>query len=153
ELCARLNDSHVVINHPAAWEAWWARLGTHTFPFRVEAVNGRAVVTRLYEGAAEHGISVGMVLTEIDGRTVAEIAAERATLASASTPQSRDQRTYPLVRLGPEGSTATLTFRQGGTTHTVMATRSLAITTPMSPTSPGEAARWVDGFGYLNLET
>ncbi|MBI2760893.1 MAG: hypothetical protein HYX51_05650 [Chloroflexi bacterium] len=151
ELGARLNDSHVHVNHPAQRAILEKLFGTHVPPIRLQPVGGQAVITRLYDGAEDAGLRVGMIVTHIDGRPVAEIAAERGRNFSASTPQARDVLTYPFTRWGTENSPVELTVEDEDGSRTIVTRRTVFAFAPMPPLPIAKPVRRVKEFGYVDL--
>jgi C-terminal processing protease CtpA/Prc len=153
QLAAHLNDSHIGIAHPAVMAVLARRGGSHIPPMRLQPVEDSAVIAAVYDGGVKAGLARGTEVTAIDGRPIAELAAERGAWMSASTPQARRQMAMALARLGPEGSVATLSVVDDAGARTVGVPRSMPYGSPPLPDTseqPPEVRR-VDGFGYMDL--
>ena len=146
ELAARLNDSHVSVNHPTLA----ARIGTHRPPLDLRPIEGRMVVTAAADDAAAAGIRMGMVITTVDGRPAGEIIDERSALIASSTPQARMWALANQFLLGAEGTAVQLAVDGGDTPRTFSLKRSLPRWSPL-PNAVAEPARRVDVFGYIDL--
>jgi hypothetical protein len=165
ELTAHLNDSHIAVNRALRAQVLAARSATHAPPIRLLALGDRYVVGEADEGEADEGdaydgdaggcekLTPGTEVTHIDGRAIADVAAEHVPLISASTPQARKARLARDVLLGPADSRAALTVRNGGHERMVTVTRTRPASTPDPPARDQDAARWVEEFGYLDLTT
>ncbi|MEQ7123088.1 S41 family peptidase [Actinopolymorpha sp. B11F2] len=158
ELTAHLNDSHVSVNHALREQVFVARSATHAPPIRLLALGDRVVVGEPLDGTESgsedgHQLVPGMEVTQVDGRTLTDVAAEYAPLISASTPQARMARLSRVVLLGPAHSPAELTVSSGGHDRKVTVTRSRPAAQLSPPAHDQEAARWVEEFGYLDLAT
>jgi hypothetical protein len=160
ELTAHLNDSHIAVNRALRAQVLAARSATHAPPIRLLALADRYVVGDAHDGDTDDGdaggcekLTPGAEVTHIDGRAIADVAAERVPLISASTSQARRTRLAREVLLGPADSRAALTVRHGGHERMVTVTRTRPASPPDPPTGDHDAARWIEEFGYLDLTT
>lgn len=106
---AQLNDGHTTVAPPR--ETWPMMLALP--PLRISLVEERYLIEEVTDPSIE-GVAPGMEIVAIDGVPVNQYAAERITpYQSASTPQDRADRTAHSLLWGAEGTTVTLTLRNG----------------------------------------
>jgi C-terminal processing protease CtpA/Prc len=150
ELGARLNDSHTGtpgIEHPAIDEL----VGTHTPPVRLGRVEGRPSVIEIYDPAVNPAYQ-GAIVTELDGRSVEQIAFERGSVRSASTAQALDHWLYEAggALAGPPDSEVKITLGDEQGSPTVVCRRTVAMGFWLLNRS-APTVRIQGDFGYINL--
>ena len=137
-LVARLDDGHGRVYRPLA-----ERLASP--PFRVEWIEGRAVVTASKEGAFRQGD----IVLEIDGKKSAEIVREEGEEISGS-PQWKRYRLTSQFAWGEAGSRSTAKLRRGKETIVVpferLAAGAMAETPAHAPVDTLE-----EGLLYVDL--
>ncbi|HEX7289357.1 MAG TPA: S41 family peptidase [Candidatus Angelobacter sp.] len=114
EMATRFHDGHGFVVSPALREYF----GVAASPLRLQMVEGLPVVVGfLNEEAAkdaqEAGVEIGDVILKVDGEEAKERLARISRYISASTPQWQAHRAVSALINGPEGSTATVTVRDG----------------------------------------
>lgn len=135
-------DGHSSVDAPAFYDL----LGRGAAPFRLMPVEGKPVVVELLH--ANTGVKLGDELLSVDGRPVAERAAELGPHISSAHEAHHDYVVSVYLPSGPSGTTAKYTFRRpNGTTYDVSLTRG-----PYSFPVPAKPWRIIDGnIGYVDL--
>lgn len=149
EMLAHIQDGHT--NLRGSQEARNV-LGEATPPIEVRMVEGVPAVTALLdEEASKSGVHPGDVLVEVDGQTVAARLAALTPYVTSSTPDALAARRCRSLVAGAEGTTATLTLRDGADRlREVRLARKKAY--GMAPVRKGEVVRLLDGnIGYADL--
>jgi len=127
-------------------------------PLLVQCVEEKAVITELAntEEIGRAGLSRGMAITAVDGRSVQEILThDLYPYVFASSPQARDGWAYPLVADGPRGTKARLEVQDlEGVTRTVTLTRELeGIKLPWEGMTEPEARELPGNIMYVPLNS
>jgi C-terminal processing protease CtpA/Prc len=138
-LVARLDDGHGRVYRPLA-----KRLASP--PFRVEWIEGRAVVTASKEGAFRQGD----VVLEIDGKRTADIIREAEEEISGS-PQWKRYRSTSQFASGEAGSRSTARLRRGKETIEVPFERSAAGAMAETPAYGAPIDTLEEGVFYVDL--
>lgn len=150
-LTARLNDSHVRLNHPAVDEI----LGTHTPPLWLKYVEGSVVVIGVDDGRSGlDSIAIGSVVTHVDGKAVARVMQMKKPLLSASTPQALAQRLVDrgTILAGARNSSLSLRLQKGKESKTLRLARTMPQEQWYKVDGDGPAWRRLqDGLGYIDL--
>ena len=152
EFVSHIADSHGFVRS----QVLEAHFGFAGIPLVVRMIQGVPVVTYIGNDSIARGagIAVGDVILRVDGEEAAARLARYARYRAASTPQSRDLMAASAFLLGPEGSTAALTIRDGA--NRVREVR-LPRRVPGAPTCRGcrvgDLLRWLpDSIGYVDLD-
>lgn len=149
EMIAHIKDGHTSLR--GAGEAQ-SVLGDAAPPVEIRMIEGVPAVTALLDDeAAVSGVHLGDVLVQVDGQTVAARFAALAPYLTSSTPDALDARLCRSLVAGGEGTTATLTLRDGSDRlREVRLARKKAY--EMVPVRKAEMVRLLDGnIGYADL--
>jgi C-terminal processing protease CtpA/Prc len=149
EMVAHIQDGHTSLR--GAREAQ-SVLGEATPPIEIRMVEGVPAVTALLDDeAAVSGVHLGDVVVQVDGQTVAARLLALAPYLTSSTPDALDGRRCRSLVAGAEGSTATLTLRDGADRLSeVRLARKKANAT--ASVRKGDVMRFLDGnIGYADL--
>jgi C-terminal processing protease CtpA/Prc len=114
EMATRFHDGHGFVFSPALREY----LGAVPSPVRLQMIEGLPVVVgfeneEAAKDAEQAGVKIGDVVLKVDGEEAKERLARISRYISASTPQWQMYRAASALINGPEGSTATVTMRDG----------------------------------------
>lgn len=154
EMCAQLHDGHTNVNLPnaPAISEQYARP-----PLRTALVEGQVLLTEVRsETLRRQGVIAGVEVVAIDGVPVRQYGEQRALSYSASTPQSRDVRTYTYqLPNGPITQPLALTLRdtKGHTFQRSVARSPYADAEPASQLPPLTFKLLADDIGYLALNS
>lgn len=103
-LAAAIEDDHTFVQGPGVWKV----LGSMPPPLRLREIEGRWVITEVYDPAVDD-LRVGDVLHAADGVPMDERIAALRSLVTASTEASRRHRAAVFSLWGDAGETLTLT--------------------------------------------
>lgn len=144
-LAARTSDSHVDLAGGLADRMFD---GNSTPPVEVQRVEGRPVVTRVFDAAKASGVAVGDVVLASDGEPFEARVARLKPYVAGSTPWHQAYRTDALALSGAMGKTVALTLEgEGGRRKEVRLPRSDDDWTKAEP-----AYRLLEGgVGYVDL--
>ena len=137
-LVARLDDGHGGVYH-----ALQQKLGTP--PFRVEWVEGKAVVT----ASRDESFKRGDVVLAVDGREAADIIQEAEKFLSGSPQWKRFKATNQFA-LGPAGTKSSAKLQRGGEVLEVAFERAAQPPVAVPPALPPIDA-FKDGVYYVDL--
>lgn len=126
-------------------------------PIRVRVIEGRPLVTALYDSAAASaaGVRVGDEVVTVDGRSALERLDEVEDWLSTSTPQSRTDRASLTFMNGPVGTPVRLGLRgaDGRERDAVLERRREDYSTLYHRERTGEVVRVLPGnIGYVDLD-
>ncbi|HEY0115570.1 MAG TPA: S41 family peptidase [Allosphingosinicella sp.] len=149
-LAQRTHDSHSFVSGLRAHRSrplWAPRI-------YVRPVEGRFAVAGLLDPALADRLKIGDEIAAVDGRPVAELAAEMRPFIASSTAQSLAQGTAMFLLSGAENSEARLTIRRGGEASAeVTIPRSIRVLAAAQLPSQEPSFRRIEaGIGYINLE-
>ncbi|HWU79653.1 MAG TPA: S41 family peptidase, partial [Caulobacter sp.] len=141
-LIAALADGHGVIAYRASSEV---------LPVSWEWIEDRLVVLAAAPGT---GLSVGDVVTAIDGREVAGLLAKEETLISGATPQWKRWRSSQALKAGPVGARAVLTGQRsdGAALNITVQRVPVAEARAVRPARPEPLAELAPGILYIDLD-
>jgi C-terminal processing protease CtpA/Prc len=149
-LAVRIGDSHSYVSGPA----YAAGVSGEGYPpIRVRLVEGKPVVTAVFDSAA--GVAVGDIVETVGGEPAAAVLARTGSWLSASTPQSRMDQASLTFMNGSVGSTVQLGLRdRSGRTRTVaLERRREDFSTLYHRERTGEIIRLLPGnVGYVDLD-
>lgn len=116
-------------------------------------VEGKAVVMRTVDAAAEKALVVGDVIEAVDGKTVADVLAQKRRITSSSTEAPRDQRIVRDLLFGDEGTPAKLSVRDArGKLREVLVPRAAAnLKLIFDPPPVPHWKKLPNNIGYVNL--
>jgi carboxyl-terminal processing protease len=109
---ARLHDAHTLVAMPG-FDFAVPIVPSYAPPLVVQQVEGKAVVVDLVESdeVRRAGVTRGMEITHVDGRSVSAALQDLDPYLCVSTPQARDAWVYPVLLDGPAGSRVALGVR------------------------------------------
>lgn len=119
-------------------------------PFEVMEIEGKAVVTRVWDAQAAPGIAPGQVVETYEGKPLAERLEALKPYVTASNAQGLRHRLLARALSGPEGSQATVEVSDAsGPRKAVRFTRSIkSLQKPLT----GDSSRLLpDNVGYVDL--
>ncbi len=146
EMIAEIHDSHGFAQIPALM-----RDGISTPPVVLRVVEGRTVVAALPDPKATPGLSVGDVVTAVDGEPVPARRARLERLTCASTPQSLGLAVSAALLNGHHTVPAVLTVTDAaGQAHTLSLPRTARFV-PMPPRPTPVYGVLPSGLGYMDL--
>jgi C-terminal processing protease CtpA/Prc len=152
EMVAHVQDTHAFVVSPVLRE----HFGAATPPVVAQMVEGLPVVTFLYdvEAARQAGIGIGDVILQVDGEDLRERLERISRYMAASTLQSLHANALRRALLGPEGSEAVLTIRDGeDRTREVRVRRTAEHFRSYQGMRSGEILRLLPGnVGYADLD-
>jgi C-terminal processing protease CtpA/Prc len=128
-------------------------LGTFSPPIEVKSVQGKTVVTYLFDDTIHKstGLSVGDIVLSVDGEEIGKRRARIGDLFAASTPQALRWRTDRAVLGGPENSRIELEIQNAeGKVQKVILSRSAKAKRPTRAYPVYTVLP--SGFGYIDLE-
>jgi hypothetical protein len=148
EMSTLLKDGHTTLHgHPELEQRGIAGV---LAPFETLELEGKAVVTRVWDEAAAPGLAPGQIIETFEGKPLAERMNALKPYITASTPAHLRHRLLARALSGPEGSQATVGVRDAaGQRKQVRFTRSMQ-SLQRAPT--GDAWRLVgNSVGYVDL--
>jgi C-terminal processing protease CtpA/Prc len=149
KLVAQIDDTHGFMNSSVLQDY----LGTGRPPVDVKSVEGKTVVTRIFDDTAHGslGLSVGDVILSVDGEDIEARRQRLGQLFAASTPQALRWRVDRVVLLGPKDKPAELSISNAaGQVRTVSLTRASTAQPPADQTPVFRVLP--EGFGYVDLK-
>jgi C-terminal processing protease CtpA/Prc len=155
-LVARIQDSHGFMTSIGS-RCLRCYLGKGWLPVDLTLIDNKAIVTRLYTDSitVPPALTVGTVISHIDGEPIQTRADRLRPYVSASNEQTLERDVRNLIGVGT-ASEATLTIDLGGRDTTVTVTRypysKLGQRVRTSLNSRNLLSRWIgDSIGYVNL--
>lgn len=156
-LVARIQDSHGFITTTNKTRCMRCDLGKLWLPFELKLINNKAIITRFYNDslAVPHPLSVGTIISHIDGETIQTRIERIKPYVSASNEGAFLRDVHGLIGVGSEQE-ATLTVEQSGKNITMSVFRSpyrvLGKETFRSINARYPVSKWLnDSIGYINL--
>ena len=150
EMVAHAHDTHCFVNSLVLRDFY----GVAPPPLSVRWIEESVVITKVVESEETKTarLAPGDIVLKMDGRDVKDRMNELAPYIAASTPQALMWRTMNTLMNGPEGSTATLTVKDGGgQIRDVTLPRSARFGTALNSTE-GEPFRLINqNIGYVDL--
>ena len=151
KMATQIHDSHSYV----ASDTLYSFFGDSMPPIRVRSIEGRLIVTHLYDpNAASSGVAVGDEVMRVDGEDARARLERYRQYIPASTDQSAtDKATWSFMN-GPAESTVTLALRNGHAVKDVRLTRKFQdYTTLYHRERSGEVLRLLKGnIGYADLD-
>lgn len=150
EMATHLHDSHVTVRGGALADIF----GVGSPPLLTRMIEGVPVVVGFLDKAAANGISIGDEILKVDGEDARARFERYARYTPASTPQGLNRSVQRRFLDGAEGSTATLTIRNGARREkTVALPRKADFWKKFEGWRDGEVVRILPGnIGYADLE-
>ncbi|WNG28603.1 peptidase S41 [Cystobacter fuscus] len=148
EMSTWLKDGHTTLHgHPELEQRGIAGV---LAPFETMELEGKAVVTRVWDEAAAPGLAPGQIIETYEGKPLAERMEALKPYVTASTPAHLRHRLLARALSGAEGSQATVGVRDAaGQRKQVRFTRSLQ---SLQKPPTGDAWRMLgNGVGYVDL--
>ncbi len=145
-----IHDSHSFLYGPALSN----KLGYAYPPLIVRSVEGQFVVVRILDAVAtQAGVSVGDIITQVDGEAVAVRADRLAAIYPASTPQALLKLQARDIVTGADGSMATLTLtRADGSQKTLQLPRNHSYSAHLYDATDGPVySVSSNNIGYVDL--
>ncbi|WP_164011441.1 S41 family peptidase [Pyxidicoccus trucidator] len=141
-----LRDGHVSLSgHPAYTELW----GGVGAPFEARDIEGKVVVTELFEPRLAQGLSVGDVIERVDGEPIEDRLRRLEPIHQGSTEAATRFFHIYLALAGPEGAEATFTVRNEKGGREVKLQRSPQVSPKGRPHEPFKLLE--DNISYVNL--
>lgn len=151
-LVSRIQDSHGFVSSRFISR----RFGMHWPPIAVKEIEGKTVVTYIFEEAGEAAskLRVGDVIVSVDGEDVASRRSRMAPLIAASTPQALRMRIHQNMLMGPKNSMAVIRAENSrGETIEVSLERTMDYTWAYRCLRSRPTFYVMDnGFGYIDLQ-
>ena len=150
EMATHLHDSHVTVRGGALAEVF----DTGAPPLLTRMIEGVPVVVGFLDKSAANGVSVGDEILKVDGEDARARFERYARYTPASTPAGLNMSVQRRFLNGPEGSTVTLTVRDGASREkTVALPRRADFWKKFAGWRGGEVVRILPGnIGYADLE-
>ncbi|MCP3143804.1 S41 family peptidase [Pyxidicoccus xibeiensis] len=141
-----LRDGHVGLSGPSTYDEFWTGAWV---PFEAQDIEGKVVVTELFDAQLAQGFSVGDVIEKVDGQPIEERLRRLESIHQGSTAASTRFFHIYLALVGPPGTEATLTVRNEKGARDVKLTRFPAASRKEGPREPFKLLE--DNISYVNL--
>ncbi|MCW5981686.1 MAG: hypothetical protein KIT09_26615 [Bryobacteraceae bacterium] len=147
EMVTHLQDSHARVASPVIGD----HFGTASPPIQLQMIEGKPVVARIIETLPD--VSVGDVVTEVDGEAAAARFDRLSRFVSSSTPQAARASIMRHFLNGPEGSTARMKLEGPAGVREAQVERSHSFLSRLAKRRDGEVVRMLTGnIGYVDLD-